>query len=41
MGFRRLSSEQAGLSPAQVILAVLVLGIVEQVVTVAVRRVGL
>jgi hypothetical protein len=41
MGLRGLSSEQAGLSPAQVILAVLVLGIVALVVTVAVRRVGL
>jgi hypothetical protein len=41
MGLRRLFSEPAGLSPAQVILAVLVLGVVALVVTVAIRRVGL
>jgi hypothetical protein len=38
---RRLASGQSGLSPAQVILAVLILGVVALVVTVAIRRVGL
>jgi hypothetical protein len=41
MDVRRLLSREAGLSPAQVILAMLVLGIVALVVTVAIRRVGL
>jgi hypothetical protein len=41
MDVRRVRSEEAGLSPAQVILAVLVLGVVALVLTVAIRRVGL
>ena len=41
MELRRIRSDTAGLSPAQVLVALLVLGVVAAVVTVAIRRVGL